>query len=218
LEDKFDIDEDLLDEKEIKRKKLNKKEELRKAKKYLEDLRDKYYDSIKVNKAIPEEAKEAIDFYKSYKEKSESAKADEERVKKVFLERTNEVFSNDFKGFEYNVGDKTYRIAVKEPEKIKNTQSDISNVIKKFLNENNEIADAKGYHKALYSFQNPDLVAKHFYEQGKADAIKESIAKAKNISMEPRSVHTEAPMNNGFTIKSVNPGSNDSGSKLRIKR
>lgn len=216
LEDKFDYDEDVDSEKDIKRKKLSKKEELRKAKSYLEDLKSKYYGDIKAKKGLPQEAKEAVDFYQSYKQKTEAAKAQEEKVKKVFLDKTAQVFSEEFKGFEYNVGDKRYRVNIKEPNKVKDVQSDISNFIGKFLDSNNEMSNAKDYHKALYTAMNPDVVAKHFYEQGKADAIKASIARSKNVDMDPRSVHTSQPQA-GWSVRSVN-SDGGSGSKLKIKR
>ena len=114
-----------------------------------------------------------------------------EKQKSVFLNKTGEVFNDEFKGFEYNVGEKIYRFNVKESNKVKETQSDINNFVGKFLNKNNEISDAKGYHKSLFTAMNPDAVAKHFYEQGKADAIKDSVTKSKNINMGSRQSHNE---------------------------
>ena len=214
IEDKFMFDEEDDDYKEVKRKKLARKEELLKAKKHLEGLKTKYYDEIKAGSKLTPDQQKAIEFFNRYnKENEESQKATEKQVK-TFLNKTKEVFSTDFKGFEYNVGDKKYRLNVKNPNEVMTKQSDLNNFVKKFLNENNEIADAKGYHKSLFTAMNTDLVANHFYEQGKADAIKESMAKAKNIDMSPRGAHENVTVSNGWTIKAVDGVDN---SRLRVK-
>ena len=214
IEDKFMFDEEDDDYKEVKRKKLARKEELLKAKKHLESLKTKYYDEIKAGSKLTQDQQKAIEFFNRYnKENEESQKAAEKQVK-TFLNKTKEVFSTDFKGFEYSVGDKKYRLNVKNPDEVMTKQSDLNNFVKKFLNENNEIADAKGYHKSLFTAMNTDLVANHFYEQGKADAIKESMAKAKNIDMSPRGAHENVTVSNGWTIKAVDGVDN---SRLRVK-
>lgn len=214
IEDKFMFDEEDDDYKEVKRKKLARKEELLKAKKHLEGLKTKYYDEIKAGSKLTQDQQKAIEFFNRYnKENEESQKAAEKQVK-TFLNKTKEVFSTDFKGFEYSVGDKKYRLNVKNPDEVMTKQSDLNNFVKKFLNENNEIADAKSYHKSLFTAMNTDLVANHFYEQGKADAIKESMAKAKNIDMSPRGAHENVTVSNGWTIKAVDGVDN---SRLRVK-
>lgn len=214
IEDKFMFDEDEDDYKEVKRKKLARKEELLKAKKHLEGLKTRYYDEIKSGSKLTTDQQKAIEFFNRYnKENEESQKVAEKQVK-TFLNKTKEVFSTDFKGFEYSVGDKKYRLNIKNPDEVMTKQSDLNNFVKKFLNENNEIADAKGYHKSLFTAMNTDLVANHFYEQGKADAIKESMAKAKNIDMSPRGAHENVTVSNGWTIKAVDGVDN---SRLRVK-
>jgi len=110
---------------------------------------------------------------------------------------------------------KKYRFKVKDANSVKENQSDINNFVKKFLNEKNEMSDAKGYHKGLFTAMNADSIANHFYEQGKADAMKDSMAKSKNVQMGARGVHQEVKTANGFTVRSVDSGSADS--KLRIK-
>ena len=127
------------------------------------------------------------------------------------------MFNNDFKGFEYSVGDKRYRFNIKDVDNVKNTQSDINNFVKKFLNDKNEMSDAKGYHKSLFTAMNSDAIAQHFYEQGKADAIKSSVARAKNVDMEPRRGHEKTTTSNGWTVRSVN-GVDTSKLKVRIKK
>jgi hypothetical protein len=135
----------------------------------------------------------------------------------VFQQKTGNVFNDQFKGFEYKVGEKKYRFNVKDSAKVKDTQSDINNFVKKFLNEKNEMSDAAGYHKGLFTAMNPDLVAQHFYEQGKTDAIKNSMAKAKNIDMDARSTHEKAPSSNGFTVRSVDNETGDFKFKIKTK-
>jgi hypothetical protein len=217
IEDKFMFDEEDDEPRDIKRKKLARKEELLKAKKHLEGLKAKYYDEIKAGSKLTSDQQKAIEFFNRYnKENEESQKVAEKQVK-TFLNKTKEVFSTDFKGFEYAVGDKRYRLNVKNPDEVMGKQSDINNFVKKFLNDKNEIADAKGYHKSLFTAMNTDLVANHFYEQGKADAIKESMAKSKNIDMNPRGAHENVTASNGWTIRSVD-GVDNSRLKVKFKK
>jgi hypothetical protein len=216
LEDKYQFDEEYDDEKEIKRKKLARKEQLLKAKKHLDGLKTRYYDEIKSGSKLNPEQQKAIEFFNRYQKENEVEVQLGERQKSIFEKRTQEVFANDFKGFEYSVGEKKYRFNVKNADEIKTTQSDITNFVKKFLNDKNEMADARGYHKSLFTAMNPDAVANHFYEQGKADALRESIAKAKNVDMDPRGVHEKVSDPNGWTVRSVN-GVNASEFKIKIK-
>lgn len=216
LDDKFTVDEDYDDEKDQKRKKLARKEELLKAKNHLDGLKSKYYAEVKAGSKLNPEQQKAIEFFNRYNKENEEESKIGARQKSVFETKTKEVFSNEFKGFEYNVGDKKYRFNVKNAEEVKTTQSDITNFVKKFLNENNEMADAKGYHKSLFTAMNPDAIANHFYEQGKADAMKDSITKAKNIDMSSRGAHEQVTNNNGWSVRSVN-GIEASEFKIKIK-
>jgi hypothetical protein len=191
LEESFGFDEEVDDERDIKRKKIALKEEVAKAKNYLEDQKTKYYNDIKSGSRLTEEQQKAIDFFNRYNEDSAAQKEATEKSTKIFQQRTDAVFNNNFKGFDFNVGDKKYRYNVKNANEVKNTQSDLNNFINKFVGEDNSIQDAAGYHKSLFAAMNPDAVAKHFYEQGKADAIKQSVAQAKNVNTEARSSHGE---------------------------
>ena len=186
IEDKFSFDEDMEDERDIKRKKLALKEQVAEAKAYLDGQKSKYYEEIKAGSKLTGEQQKAIDFFNRYNKESEQSKQQLEQQKSIFQKKTNNVFNDKFKGFEYNVGDKKFRFNVKDADKVRDTQSDINNFMSKFVDENNSLSDAQGYHKGLYTAMNADAVAKHFYEQGKADAIKESVAKAKNINTEAR--------------------------------
>jgi hypothetical protein len=216
LDDKFTVDEDYDDEKDQKRKKLARKEELLKAKNHLDGLKSKYYAEVKAGSKLNPEQQKAIEFFNRYNKQNEEESKIGARQKSVFETKTKEVFSSEFKGFEYNVGEKKYRFNVKNAEEVKTTQSDITNFVKKFLNENNELADAKGYHKSLFTAMNPDAIANHFYEQGKADAMKDSITKAKNIDMSSRGAHEQVTNNNGWSVRSVN-GIEASEFKIKIK-
>ena len=198
IEDKFAIEEDVEDERDIKRKKLARKEELANAKNHLNGLKTKYYEEIKAGSRLLPEQQKAVDFFNRYNKNKEVA----DKQAQTFNNKTNQVFNDDFKGFEYKVGDKRYRFNVKNPNEIKDNQSNINNFVKKFLNKNNEMQDAAGYHKSLFTAMNPDVVASHFYEQGKADAMKQSIASTKNISMDPRKTQSSEPVQ-GTQYRSV---------------
>jgi hypothetical protein len=192
LEDTFGVDEDIDDEKTIRKKKIALKEQVAEAKAYLDGQKSKYYEDIKAGSKLTSEQQKAIDFFNRYNKDQEQQNKLNEESKKVFLDKTNNLFNNEFKGFEYNVGDKKYRFNVKDVDKVKNTQSDINNFINKFVNEGSAtIDDAAGYHKSLFTAMNADAIAKHFYEQGKADATKQRVAKDKNINLEPRKTHGE---------------------------
>ena len=187
MEDQFSYDEDADNERDIKRKKLALKEQVADAKAHLDRQKSKYYEEIKAGSKLTTEQQKAVNFFDRYNKESEESQRIAEKGKNVFVEKTNQVFNNEFKGFDYNVGDKRYRYNVKNPDSVKQTQSDINNFVQRFTDKNNgQINDAKGYHKSLFTAMNPDAIANHFYEQGKADAMKNSVAKSKNVSMNPR--------------------------------
>ena len=209
IQDRFDYDAEVDEEIEVKRKKLAFKEQVANAKNHMDGLKSKYYAEIKAGSKLNSEQQKAIDFFNRYNEGK--GKADEQLS--TFSQKTNEVFNNKFKGFEYNVGDKKFRINVKDVNEVKDNQSNIDNFISKFLDKRNLMENAVGYHKALYTAENSDAIANHFYEQGKADALKDSLAKSKNIEMEPRSQHGEVNTG-GMKVRVV---SGDSPSNLRFK-
>ena len=215
MEDQFSYDAEVDDEREVKRKKLALKEQVANAKTELEQFKSKYYDEIKAGSRLTPEAKKAMDFFNRYNEESEKTQQIKEEATSVFLNKTNNVFNDEFKGFEYKVGDKRFRFNVNNADKVKETQSSLDNFIGKFLNEKGQIEDASGYHKALYTAMNSDAIAKHFYEQGKADAMKDSVAKAKNINMDPRQQHSGDTIG-GIKVRALGEGSSDF--KFKIKR
>ena len=214
IDDKFSYDEEVDDAKDIKRKKLAFKEEVAQAKYHLENQKANYYKEIKAGNRLTPEAKEALDFFNRYNEESEQQQKITQSQRDVFNSKTNSLFNDKFKGFEYNVGDKRFRFNVKNVDKVREIQSDINNFTKKFLDKENKMADAPGYHKALFTAMNSDAIAQHFYEQGKADAIKESVKSAKNINMDPRSGHQEVEVGG---IKARVLGEDSSAIKLKLK-
>jgi len=217
MEDKFSYDEEVDEEKDIRRKKLALKEQVAEAKQHLESVKSKYYEDIKMGSKLTSEQQGAIDFFNRYNKESEANQKVQKQAKSTFLNKTENVFNDKFKGFEYEVGDKRYRFNVKNADSVKQTQSDINNFVKKFLNKDNQMEDARGYHKALYTAMNSDAIANHFYEQGKADALKESVAKSKNIDMDPRQSHGEVINSGGMKFKVLGESANDYKFKIKKK-
>lgn len=207
----FAYDEEVAEPSEIKAKQLAFKEELYKAQKHFNDSKEKYYADLKLRKQneVPEEYKEAQDFYNEATKIQERA----EKLKNTFDTRTNNFFSEEFKGFDFKVGEKKYRFKVDDTKRVKTAQSTIDNFIKPYLNKEGEMEKVGDYHKALFAGRNADKLAAHFYEQGRADAIKETVKKSKNIDMSPRSDNSAA-QNPNSKVRVVE---NDSSNRLRIK-
>ena len=216
MDETFKYDEEVDDAKDIRKKKIALKEQVAEAKAYLDGQKSKYYDEIKAGSKLTAEQQKAVDFFNRYNKESEERQNKFNQAKKVFDNKTENLFSQNFKGFEYAVGEKKFRFNVKNTDSVRNNQSDINNFVKKFLNKEGMMEDAAGYHKGLYTAMNADAVAKHFYEQGKADAIKESIEKSKNINMNPRQVGNEIEVS-GAKYK-VLSGDSRSDLKFKIKK
>jgi len=214
LEDQFSFDEEIDEERDIKRKKLALKEEVANANKFLNETKDKYYKEVKLSSKLAPEQQKAIDFFDRYNKEQKSAEELLQQQTKHFEQETSKVFSEEFKGFNFNVGDKKYRFNVKDVNKVKETQSDLLNVFNKYVGDNKMLQDAGGYHKALFAASNPDKIANHFYEQGKADAIKQMSAEAKNINMDPRKTSSGYVEAGGIKVKAI---SGDDNSKLKFK-
>ena len=210
LED-YTWDEDIHEEKEIRKKKLAFKEEVAKAKTYLEDLKQKYYDEIKLRPGVTQEQQKAMDFFNRYKEEQTKA----EQLHEDFKLKTNNLFNEEFKGFDISVGDKRYKYNVQNREKIAENQSNINNLIGKFLDGDGNVVDPAGYHKAMYAAENVDKIAAHFYEQGKADAVKEVVNKSKNLSdVKAREANKGDVFIGGLKVRSI---SGADSTKLKIK-
>ena len=218
LEDTFGIDEEIDDEKTIKKKQIALKEQVAEAKAHLDGQKSKYYEEIKAGSKLTNEQQKAIDFFNRYNKKNEEQEKNNKISKSTFLKRTDKVFNKDFKGFDYQVGDKKFRFNVKDVNKVKESQSDLSNFVNKFVGEKNDtIEDAAGYHKSLFTAMNADAIAKHFYEQGKSDAIKNTVAKDKNINLDPRKTHGETEVG-GVKYKVLGSSANDFKFKIKKKK
>ena len=217
MKENFSYDEEVDEENDIRKKKIALKEQVAEAKAYLDGQKSKYYDEIKAGSKLTPEQQKAMDFFNRYNKESQETEQRQKKATDVFMQRTNKVFNNDFKGFEYSVGDKKYRVNVKNADKVKESQGDINNFIKRFLNEQGTMEDAAGYHKSLYTAMNADAIAQHFYEQGKADAIKDSIAKAKNVDMSPRQNHKEFEAG-GIKVRVLGDDSRDFKFKIKKKK
>ncbi len=213
IEDNFSFDEEIDEPKDIKRKKLAYKEEIAKAKSHLEGLKGKYYEEVKLGSKLSKDQQEAIQFYNTYNTEQSEMQKTQEKQTAHFNNETNKVFSEDFKGFEFKVGEnKKYRFNIKDKQSVQDKQANILNVFDKYINDNNMLQDANGYHKALFVADNADEVANHFYEQGRADAIKQLNAESKNINMDPRK--TGIVEAGGVKVRAI---SGDDSSKLRVK-
>ena len=209
LED-FDYDEEIDEDRDIRKKKLAFKEEVAKAKNFLEDTKSKYYEEIKLRPGITQDQQKATDFFNRYQEDEQN----KQLVRDNFIQSTNNYFSNDFKGFDFKLGDKSFKYGVKDPSVVANKQKDLTEFVGTFLNEKGDMKDPAGYHKAIYAARNADTMASHFYEQGKTDAIKDQIAKSKNITTAPRQVAAGEITFGGMKVKAI---SGVDSSKLKIK-
>ena len=210
LEDNFSYDEELDEERDMRKKKLAYKEEIAKAKTFLEETKKKYYDEIKLRPGVTQEQQKAMDFFNRYNKEQQVVQ--EQHGK--FKAKTKDFFNQEFKGFDFSIGEKKFRYGVNNTEDVANNQSDLTNLVGKFLDNKGEVTDFKGYHKAIYAAQNADTIANHFYEQGKADAVKDMMAKSKNITNEPRATSNGEVYINGMKVKAIS-GVNSSGLKIK---
>ncbi len=210
MEDNFSYDEEVDEERVVRKRQLLFKEEIAKAKNFLESSKSKYYDDIKLRPGVTQEQQKAMDFFNRYNKEQQIAAERREQ----FKDTTSELFNEDFKGFEIKVGEKKFNYNISNPSATAEKQSDLNEFVKKFLNEKGEVIDAVGYHKAFYAAENVDTIANHFYEQGKADAVKDVIAKSKNINNDPRPQASGDVFINGFKVKAI---SGVDSSRLKIK-
>ena len=216
MEDTFSFDEEVDEERDIRRKKLALKEQVANAKSHLDGQKSKYYEDIKAGSKLTPEQQKAVNFFNRYNKESEETQKIAKTNSDIFTQKTDQVFNDKFKGFEYSVGDKRYRFNVNNADEVKNTQSDLNNFTKKFLDKKMGLKDAKGYHKSLFTAMNADAIAGHFYEQGKVDAMKNSVAKAKNVNMDPRQAHGEIEAG-GLKFKVLGDDSSDFKFKIKQK-
>ena len=209
LED-FEYDEDIDEERDVRKKKLAFKEEVAKAKNFLEETKSKYYDEIKLRPGVTQEQQKAMDFFNRYNKQQEQA----EQQHQTFKDNTKKLFSDDFKGFDISVGEKKYKYNIQNKDKVAENQSNITNLVGKFLDESGNVKDVNGYHKAMYAAENVDKIAAHFYEQGKADAVKDVVNKSKNLSDTKARTTQGDVFIGGLKVKAI---SGADSTKLKIK-
>ena len=212
LED-FVIDEDIDEERDARKKKLAFKEEVAKAKNFLEETKSKYYDEIKLRPGVTQEQQKAMDFFNRYNKQQKQA----EQQHQMFKDNTKKLFSNDFKGFDISVGEKKYKYNIQNVDKVAENQSNITNLVGKFLDEYGNVKDVNGYHKAMYAAENVDKIASHFYEQGKADAVKDVVNKSKNLSDTKARTTQGDVFIDGFKVKAIS-GADSTKLKIKTKR
>jgi hypothetical protein len=210
MEDNFTYDEEADEERFVRKQKLAYKEEVAKAKNFLEQMKSKYYDEIKLRPSVTNEQKKANEFFQRYNKEQEALV----QAREEFVKSTEDFFHNKFEGFNFEVGDQRFKYQVSNPTEMTNAQNDVTKIISKFTDKEGNINDMSGYHKALYAARNADRLAEHFYEQGKADATRDIIAKSKNINNDPKPMATET-MSNGWKVKAI---SGVDSSKLKIKK
>jgi hypothetical protein len=213
IEDNYSYDEELDEERDIRKKKLALKEEIAKAHGFLDDLKGKYYDEIKLRPGATQEQQKATEFFNRYNENQEVATQQHED----FKTKTKQLLSDDFKGFDFNVGEKKFRYGVKNPGEVAESQSNITTFVQKFLDKDGAVTDHEGYHKAIYAARNADTIAQHFYEQGKADAVKDVVASSKNINNDSRPQPSGDVFVGGFKVKAVS-GADSSSLKIKTRK
>ena len=211
MEENFQYDEDVDEERDIKRKKLAYKEEVAKAKSFLDDVKNKYYDQVRLRPGVTEEQQKAIDFFNRYQKNQEVALQQHED----FKQKTSSLFTNEFKGFDFKVGEKKFRYGVKNPNEVAKAQSNLQDFVQKFLDDKGNVKDTQGYHKAIFAARNADTIAQHFYEQGKADAVKDVVNKSKNVSTEARTSPSNDVFVGGIKVRAI---SGSDVSKLKIRK
>lgn len=219
IDDNFGYDEEIDEPKTIKKLNLAKKRELAKAKKYFNEQKDKYKIPLESSgSGLSDTDKESLNAYKSYIEESNNAKEANAKRYDYFLKKTDEVFSNEFKGFEFNVGEKNFTFKPGDSAELKNKQSDVNTFLNKFMDKDGLMIDAAGYHKAISMAMNPEKYAKFFYDQGVSDTVDNVSKKSKNINMDIRQAQ-QSVTRDGRTIRAVKSNDNGRGLKIRsIKR
>ena len=214
IDDNYSFDKDIDDPIDIKRKELAYKEEIAKAKQYLEGQKNQYYKEVKNTGSLSTEQQKAVNFFNRYNTEQQEIAHQQEKASNQFKLKTNEVFNQEFKGFDFNIDNKTFKYKLKDVDNVKNTQMDVMNVIGSYLDENRTLKDGYGYHKALFAARNADNIANHFYQLGKTEAVKEIASESKNINMDPRQTSSGVVESGGIKVRAI---SGDDSSKLRIK-
>ena len=213
LEEAFSFDDEIDEERDIKKKKLAKKEAVVEAREFLEDLKKEYYDEIKLRPGVNQEQQKAMEFFNRYNDEQQLATQKHEQ----FIDNTKQLLNDEFKGFDFEVGEKKFRYGVKDPNAVAENQSNLNNFVGKFLDNEGNVKDTKGYHKAMYAAQNVDKIVSHFYEQGKTDGIKTVMESSKNPSSDgPRQTASDGIFVHGLKVRAID-GVDSSKLKIKVK-
>ena len=214
LMEDYSYDEELDDEAVIKKTKLAKKRTIAKAKKFFNEQKELYKHPLESRPDVNSESNnEEILQYRQYLESAKTQQEESETKRNWFIKESDKVFTDDFKGFDFVLDDKTVTFSPSDVQTIKKNQETPLNFVNKYLDDKGLINDAVGYHRALSLAMNPDKFANFFYEQGKSEATEDVMRKTKNINMSERRA-PEVTNKGGMTVKSVNP---DSGRGLKIR-
>lgn len=216
MEEKFGYDEDLDEPTEIKKIERAKKRELVKAKNFLNEQKDKYNIPLESSgDGLSGDQLEKFNSYKSYVEESNTTREAQKKRYDYFLNKTDEVFNDEFKGFEFNIGNKSITYKPGDKDELKSKQSNVNNFVNKYMDtESGLMQDAQGYHRAISVAMNIDKFAEFFYNQGMTDTVDNVSKKSKNINMDIRNT----PQNfskDGLKIRSVGDTSSGKGLKIR---
>ena len=211
--DEFTIDEEIHEASDIKKIKLAKKKEIAKAKKFLRQQQEQYKQPLESRERSASVNNDELIEYRQYLESAKTQQDDANHKREWFVKKSDEVFSSEFKGFKFNIGEEEIVYTPGSASELRKAQETPLNFVNKYLDSNGFIKDAEGYHKSLAVAMNPEKFAQFFYEQGKSQATDDVIRKTKNINMSERSA-PEVSVKSGFQVKAV---SQPSSKGLRIK-
>jgi hypothetical protein len=217
LDTKFSYDEDFDDEKQVKKTKLERKKELNKAREYFNNLKEQYKVPLESREAfVPQDEKESYESYKQYKQAAASEQEELQRRSKVFAEKTNELFSDKFEGFKFNIDEnKAVTFKPAEAKVLLQEQSNVNNFLSKFIGEDGVLKDAEQFHRAIAIASNPDKFAKFFYEKGMTEAVETVSKESKNIDMTRQATQIAKKTDGTFQVKAIEPSY---GNRLVIKQ
>lgn len=198
---KFSFDEDLATDEEIHQKKLEKKEEVKKAIDYFESQKEKYKAPLESSDSfVPQEERESYNAFKQYKSSQEQIEQEDAQKRMVFDEKTNALLNDSFEGFEVSIGDEKFKYKPSDAATLKQNQASIVNFIKQFVDDNGVLTDAAKYHRAIAVASDPEKFAKHFMELGEARAIEARAKESKGVKDVKEVTQVTPQKTNGFRV------------------
>ena len=200
--EEFKVDEDIHEPTDIKKIKLAKKKEIAKAKKFLRQQQEQYKQPLESRERSASVNNDELIEYRQYLESAKTQQDDANHKREWFVKKSDELFSSEFKGFKFTIGEEEIVYTPGSASELKKAQESPLNFINKYMDSNGFIKDASGYHRSLAMAMNPDKFAQFFYEQGKSQATDDVIRKTKNINMSERTA-PEVSSKSGLQVKSV---------------